>query len=65
MLISAELSRRLQKMIGFRNVAVHPYPDLDLAIVEAVIRNGLDELLAFAEIVGPLSADRPPPSPQA
>jgi uncharacterized protein YutE (UPF0331/DUF86 family) len=64
-LISGELSRRLQKMVGFRNVAVHQYQDLDLAIAEAVIRNGLDDLLAFAEIVGPHLADRQPPKPIA
>jgi uncharacterized protein YutE (UPF0331/DUF86 family) len=49
-LIPAELSRRLQRMVGFRNIAVHQYDDLDLDIVEAVIRNELDELLEFAEI---------------
>jgi uncharacterized protein YutE (UPF0331/DUF86 family) len=57
-LISAELSRRLQKMVGFRNVAVHQYQDLDLAIVEAVIRSGLDDLLVFAEMAGPQLADQ-------
>jgi uncharacterized protein YutE (UPF0331/DUF86 family) len=48
-LISPELSRRLQKMIGFRNIAVRQYRDLDLNIVDAVIQTGLDDLLAFAE----------------
>jgi uncharacterized protein YutE (UPF0331/DUF86 family) len=49
--ISAELSVRLQKMIGFRNVAVHQYQDLDLDIVATVIRSNLDDLLLFAENV--------------
>ena len=48
-LITRELSSRLQKMIGFRNIAVHQYQDLD--IVEAVIRDGLEDLLAFGEAV--------------
>lgn len=52
-LISGELSGRLQRMIGFRNVAVHQYQDLDLNIVESVIREGLDDLLRFAETVRP------------
>lgn len=47
-LISTELSSRLQRMIGFRNIAVHQYQDLDLDIVETVIRTNLDDLLLLA-----------------
>ncbi len=36
-------------MVGFRNVAVHQYEELDLAIVEAVIASGLDDLIAFTD----------------
>ena len=50
-LISHELSSRLQKMIGFRNIPVHQYQDLDLNIVDAVIRDGLEDLLEFAEVI--------------
>lgn len=52
--LPAELSERLQKMIGFRNIAVHRYDELNLDIVESVIRRDLDDLLAFAETVRPL-----------
>jgi len=38
-------------MVGFRNVAVHQYDDLNLDIVEAVITSGLDDLLAFTDAV--------------
>jgi uncharacterized protein YutE (UPF0331/DUF86 family) len=48
-LITPELSERLQSMIGFRNIAVHEYRELDFAIVESVIANDLDDLLTFAE----------------
>lgn len=48
-LITPELSERLQSMIGFRNIAVHEYRELDFAIVESVIAGDLDDLLAFAE----------------
>lgn len=48
-LIPSDLSFRLQRMVGFRNIAVHQYQDLDLDIVESVIREGLDDLLRFAE----------------
>lgn len=50
-LITLELSERLQSMIGFRNIAVHEYRELDFAIVESVIASDLDDLLAFAEEV--------------
>lgn len=53
-LIEPSLAERLYKMIGFRNVAVHQYRDLDLDIVESVIRKDLDDLLALAQAVRPL-----------
>ncbi|HET8899115.1 MAG TPA: DUF86 domain-containing protein [Rhodanobacteraceae bacterium] len=36
-LIPAEQSQRLQRMIGFRNIAVHQYRTLELAVVESVL----------------------------
>lgn len=53
-LIEPALSERLQRMIGLRNIAVHQYQILDLAIVEAVLRHDLDDLLAFCTIVARL-----------
>jgi uncharacterized protein YutE (UPF0331/DUF86 family) len=47
------LGDKLQKMVGFGNLAVHRYRDLDLDIVRAVIRKGRDDLLTFARIVQP------------
>lgn len=52
-LVDASLGARLQKMVGFRNLAVHRYRELDMNIVETVIRTSLDDLLAFAEVVRP------------
>jgi len=53
-IIAHELGDKLQKMVGFRNLAVHRYRDLDMDIVEAVIRTNLEDLLAFAKIAQPL-----------
>lgn len=50
-IIDPALSSVLQKVVGFRNIAVHQYQDLDLDIVDSVIRKNLDDLLGFAEIV--------------
>ncbi|MGH8121312.1 MAG: type VII toxin-antitoxin system HepT family RNase toxin [Rudaea sp.] len=53
-LIPVQLSERLQRMIGFRNIAVHQYQLLDLAIVEAILRRDLDELRSFCQTVATL-----------
>jgi uncharacterized protein YutE (UPF0331/DUF86 family) len=50
-LISSELGDRLQRMVGFRNVAVHQYRDLDVDIVQAVIATHLEDLLHLAETI--------------
>lgn len=52
-LIDPEFGTRLERMVGFRNLAVHRYQELNLDIVEAVIRENLDDLLAFARAVYP------------
>jgi uncharacterized protein YutE (UPF0331/DUF86 family) len=52
-IITPALSDALKRMVGFRNLAIHQYRELDLAIVDAVIRNSLDDLLSFAQIIGP------------
>ena len=49
--IPVDLSSRLQRMIGFRNIAVHQYQTLDLDILESVIHTNLDDLVTFAEAV--------------
>jgi uncharacterized protein YutE (UPF0331/DUF86 family) len=52
-ILEPNLGGKLQKMVGFRNLAVHRYQDLDLDIVQSVIQKNLDDLLAFAKIVQP------------
>ncbi len=41
----------LSNMVGFRNILVHGYGDVDLAVVRDVLENHLDDLLHFAAIV--------------
>lgn len=50
-LVEPDLGERLEAMTAFRNIAVHRYGDVDLAIVELVVRDRLDDLLAFAALV--------------
>lgn len=49
--IPPALARNLRGMIGFRNIAVHQYQRLDLAIMETIIAVGLDDLLRFGDAV--------------
>lgn len=39
--LSAEVSARMRRMVGFRNVAVHEYRRLDPAIVRTVVEHRL------------------------
>lgn len=45
------LGSTLRDMVGFRNVIVHGYQDVDLGVVEDVLRNHLDDLLAFVSTI--------------
>jgi uncharacterized protein YutE (UPF0331/DUF86 family) len=47
--IDAGLAQSLQRMVGFRNVAVHDYQKLQLPITLAVIEHHLDDFLRFAQ----------------
>ncbi len=48
-----ELAPTLRAMAGFRNILVHGYQDVDLGVVEDVLRNHLDDLLAFVATIRP------------
>ena len=50
-LLSDELSARMQAMVGFRNVAVHGYQKLNLAIVHAILNERLDDFRQFAKVM--------------
>src|SRR5438067_1613826 len=49
--LSPALAATLRDMAGFRNVIVHGYQDVDLGVVEDVLRNHLDDLLAFVSAI--------------
>ena len=57
--IDAALAGRLQKMVGFRNIAVHDYQALQLAIVEAVITRHLGDFTGYSKILLLKDAGRP------
>lgn len=49
-LLEDDLGERLERMVGFRNVAIHNYQALNLEIVKAIITRHLQDFEAFAAI---------------
>lgn len=47
--LSEALTQRMKAMVGFRNLAVHQYREIDISIVEHILDHELDDLLAFAQ----------------
>ncbi len=54
-IINENLSNKLQKMVGFRNIAIHIYQDLNLDIIHSVVKHHLDDLLEFKTLILKLS----------
>lgn len=50
-LLSRELAEKMMKMIGFRNLAVHSYQELNLKIVRSIIENNLDDFKEFTSTI--------------
>lgn len=50
-IIDSKMSRNMQGMVGFRNIAVHDYKEIDEEILKDVIENHLNDLLDFARIL--------------
>lgn len=48
--VDQTLVDKLMRMVGFRNLAVHQYQALDIAIMRAVIEKNLDDLLEFSAL---------------
>ncbi len=38
-------------MVGFRNILVHGYETVDVAVVREVVEHRLDDLLRFAHVI--------------
>ena len=47
--IEQALAEGLQRMVGFRNIAVHDYQSLQLPITVAIIEKHLDEFLQYSK----------------
>ncbi len=56
--IDPALGRNLEAMVGFRNIAVHEYQQLDPDIIKNILRNHLTDLETFAEQIKKQARDR-------
>ena len=50
-ILPADLATRMQRMVGFRNVAIHEYTRLNLEIVQAIITKQLDDFRTFSSTI--------------
>ncbi|NCP04579.1 MAG: DUF86 domain-containing protein [Deltaproteobacteria bacterium] len=50
--LDRELASSLRGMVGFRNIAVHEYQQLDIAILQSILNTGLDQLVSFCFCLG-------------
>ncbi|TKB67411.1 MAG: DUF86 domain-containing protein [Nitrospira sp.] len=50
-ILSANPAQRMQRMVGFRNVAVHEYTRLNLDVVHAIISKQLDDFRTFSATI--------------
>lgn len=50
-LLTKELSNQMQKMVGFRNIAVRDYRKLSLTILRSILDNRLGDFRDFARTV--------------
>ena len=55
-LLDAVIAARMRAMVGFRNIAIHNYRALDLAIIKAIIERHLDEFTDFTAAMLKLDA---------
>ncbi len=55
-LLPTELAGRLQRMVGFRNVAIHEYTRLNLDIVHTIITTQLEDFRRFSSAIVKASA---------
>ena len=54
-LLPTELATRLEKMVGFRNIAIHNYQSLNLDVVETILKKHLDDFREWNKLALALS----------
>ena len=50
-LLDPQLGKHLEAMVGFRNIAVHNYTEIDMAIVRNILNERLVDMKTFARLL--------------
>ena len=50
-MLTTTLALKLKKAVGFRNIAVHNYDDINWSIVHSIVKNHLADFSEFAKVV--------------
>ncbi|MBL8037348.1 MAG: DUF86 domain-containing protein [Nitrospira sp.] len=59
-ILPADLTRHMERMVGFRNIAIHEYTRLNLDVVRTIITKQLDVSRAFSSTIVKSCASPPP-----
>jgi uncharacterized protein YutE (UPF0331/DUF86 family) len=57
--LDQELAIRLKKAVGFRNIAIHNYENIDWNIVHSISMNHLQDFSSFASIISSRMDQKP------
>lgn len=50
-LLDSQLGKHLEAMVGFRNIAVHNYIEINMAIVRNILDERMDDMKTFARLL--------------
>ncbi len=60
--LSPALTQKMTAMVGFRNIAVHNYQELDIAVLKAILQKDLADLETFYQAILSYFTLQNPPS---
>ena len=50
-ILSRDLAERMQRMVGFRNIAIHEYQRLDIEVLKKILTDHLEDLVQYMQAV--------------
>ena len=50
-IIPEESSKNMKAMVGFRNIAIHNYQEINLMILQKIIENHLSDIHTFTKLI--------------
>lgn len=50
-IIDESLAQKMKAMVGFRNIAVHDYQKVNLAILESILKNHVTDFQQYTKLI--------------